>query len=42
MAKVSYALVVGSLMFVMVCIRLDIAHAMGVGNKYMVNLAIKH
>ena len=34
MSKVPYALVVGILMYAMVCIRLDIAHAMGVVSRY--------
>ena len=35
MSKVPYALVIGSLMYAMVCTRPDIAHAMEVMNRYM-------
>jgi hypothetical protein len=35
MSRVPYASVVGSLMYAMVCTRLDIAHAMGVLSRYM-------
>lgn len=38
MAKVFYASAVGSLMYVMVCTRLDIAHAVGVMIIFMSNL----
>ena len=38
MSKVPYASVIGSLMYVMVCIRLDIAHAVGVVSRYMSRL----
>ena len=38
MSKVPYALVVGSLMYVMVCTRPDIVHAVGVINTYMSHL----
>jgi len=37
MFKVQYALAVGSLMYAMVCTRLDIAHIMGVVSRYMNN-----
>ena len=37
MAKVSYASIIGSLMYVMVCIRPDITHVVGVMSKYMSN-----
>ena len=37
MSKVSYASTVGSLMYVMVCKRPDIAHAVGVVRRYMKN-----
>ena len=40
--KVPYALVLGSLMYAMVCIRLDIAHALGVVSKYMSHPGIEH
>lgn len=35
MACVPYANAVGSLMYAMVCTRVDISHAMGVLRKYM-------
>ena len=35
MSKVSYASAIGSLMYVMVCTRLDIAHAVGVVSRFM-------
>ena len=35
MSKVPYSNVVGSLMYVMVCTRLDISHAIGVVSKYV-------
>ena len=40
MSKVSYSSAVGSLMYVMVCIR--IAHAVGVVSRYMNNLDKEH
>ena len=42
MCKISYASIVGSLMYAMVCPRHDIAHAVGVVRKYMKNLGKKH
>jgi hypothetical protein len=35
MKRVSYASVVGSLMYAMVCTQLDVAHAVGVLRKYI-------
>ena len=35
MSKVPYASAIGSLMYAMVCIRPDIAHAVGVMSKFM-------
>ena len=35
MSKVSYALAIGSLTYIMVCTRPDIAHAVGVVSKFM-------
>jgi hypothetical protein len=35
MSRVPYASAVGSLMYAMVCTRLEIAHAVGVLSKYM-------
>ena len=37
MRRVLYASVVGSLMYVMVCTRLDIAYAVGVVNRFLFN-----
>ena len=37
MSKVPYVPVVGSLMYAMICTRLDIAHAVGVVSRYMNN-----
>ena len=42
MALVPYASAVGSLMYAMVCTRPDIAHAVGVVNRYMVNSGKEH
>ena len=42
MTLVPYASVVGSLMYAMVCTRLDIAHAVGVVSRYMANTGKKH
>ena len=42
MALVPYASTVGSLMYVMVCTRLDIAHATGVVSRYMENPGEEH
>ena len=42
MALVLYASAVGSLMYDMVCTRPDIAHAMGVVSRYMVNPRKEH
>ena len=42
MSKVPYALAIGSLMYDMVCTRLDIAHAVGVMSRYMSHLGIEH
>ena len=35
MSKLSYTSAIGSLMYAMVCTRLDIAHALGVLSRYM-------
>ena len=37
MAKVPYAFIIGSLIYAMVCTRLDITHAVGVVSRYMSN-----
>ena len=42
MSKVPYALAFGSLMYAMVCIRPDIAHAVGVVSRYMKNPGKEH
>ena len=48
MAKVPYASVVGSLMYAMLCTRLDICHAVGIVSRFQSNpgpnhwVAVKH
>ena len=42
MAKVPYSSAVGSLMYAMICMRPDIAYAMGVVSRYMSNPGKKH
>ena len=42
MSKVPYASAIGSLMYAMVCTRLDIAHAVGVVSRYMSHPGIEH
>lgn len=42
MAKVPYYSTVGSLMYAMVCTRPDIATAIGMVSRYMVNLGKSH
>ena len=42
MSKIPYSSAVGSLIYAMVCIRPDIAHAMGVVSRYMNNLGKEH
>ena len=42
MSRVPYYSTAGSLMYVMVCPRLDIAHAVGVVSRYMSHPGIKH
>ena len=42
MSKVPYASTIGSLMYAMVCIRPDIAHAVGVVSRYMSNSSKTH
>ena len=42
MSKIPYASTIGSLMYTMVCTRLDIAHAVGVVSRYMSNLGKTH
>ncbi len=42
MARVPYASTIGSLMYAMVCTRLDISHVVGVVSKYMSNPGKQH
>ena len=42
MSKVPYALAVGSLMYMMLCMRLDICYAVGMDSHYQSNLGIQH
>ena len=42
MSKVSYAIAVGCLMYVMVCTRLNLTHAVSTVSRYMVNLRREH
>lgn len=42
MSRVPYACAVGSLMYAMVCTRLDIAHAVSVVSRYMSKLDKEH
>ena len=42
MSRVPYASAVGSLMYAMVCTRLDIAHAVGVLRRFMSNPGKEH
>ena len=42
MTLVQYASAVGSLMYAMVCTRLDIAHAVGLVSRYMANPGKEH
>ena len=42
MSKVPYASALGSLMYVMVCTRPDIAHAVGVVSRFMSKLGKQH
>lgn len=42
MSHLSYPNVVGSLMYAMVCTRLDISHAVGVVSRYMKNPRGEH
>ena len=42
MSRVPYASVVGSLMYAMVCTRLDLAHAVGVLSRFMSNPGKEH
>jgi len=42
MSRVSYASVVGNLMYAMICTRLDIAQAVKVVSRFMANSSGKH
>jgi hypothetical protein len=42
MSRVPYSSIVGSLMYAMVCTKLDITHAVGVVSMYMNNLGKEH
>ena len=42
MSNVPYASAIGSLMYAMVCTRLDISHAVGVVSRYMSHPGIEH
>ena len=42
MSKVPYSLVVGNLMYAMVCTRPDISHVVGVVSRYMNDLGKEH
>ena len=42
MSKVPYASAIGSLMYVMVCTRPDISHAVGVVSRFLTNLGKEH
>uniref|UniRef100_A0A803PR66 Retrovirus-related Pol polyprotein from transposon TNT 1-94 n=1 Tax=Cannabis sativa TaxID=3483 RepID=A0A803PR66_CANSA len=42
MSRVPYASVIGSLMYVMVCTRLDIAYALSMVSRFMENLGKEH
>ena len=42
MSKVPYASAIGSLMYAMVCTRLDFAHIVGVISRYMIHPRIEH
>ena len=42
MSKIPYSSVIGSLMYCMVCTRLDLAHAMSVASRFMANPGKEH
>ena len=42
MRQVSYALAMGSLMYAMLCTRLDICYSVGIVSRYQSNLGPKH
>ena len=42
MVTIPYSSAIGSLIYAMVCTRLDIAHAIGVVNRFLANLGKEH
>ena len=42
MRKIPYASAVGSLMYAMLCTRLDICYSVGIVSRYQSNLGMKH
>ena len=42
MDKIPYASIMGSIMYVMLCIRLDVSHALSVMSRYQANLGEGH
>lgn len=42
MSKVPYANIIGSVMYVMICTRPDLAHAVSITSRYMSNLGRVH
>ena len=42
MDKIPYASIMGSIMYVMLCIRLDVSHALSVTSRYQANLGEAH
>jgi len=42
MSKVPYALVIGTIMYVMICTRLDVSYPLSVASKYQANLSKSH
>lgn len=42
MIMIQYVSIIGSLIYVMVCTRLDITYAMGVVNRFMSNASKQH
>ena len=42
LSNIMYSLVIGSLMYAMICTQPDISHAISVVNKYMSNLGMEH
>ena len=42
MSRISYASIVGSIMYVMTCMRLDVAYSLGVVRRYQFDLGENH